>query len=59
MYYLYYINTNGECFDFRDFPESEFDLTMLTAYAREAVRYRCAHKIAIKRNGKTERQIKA
>lgn len=58
MYNLLYINTAGQCFDIRDFPDSEFELDTMVKFAREAVRYRCAAKIIIKHDGKTVSKVR-
>lgn len=58
IFELYYINQSGQCFDIRDFPESEYGLDTMVKYAREAVRYRCAARIIIKHNGKTVSKVR-
>ncbi|MBO5969933.1 MAG: hypothetical protein J6S14_15705 [Clostridia bacterium] len=58
MYQILYINQSGQCFDQRDFPESEFDQTALIRHARQAVDYKYAAKVILKLNGKTISKVR-
>ena len=58
IFELYYINQNGQCFDIRDFPDSEYELDLMVKFSREAVKYKCAERIIIKHNGKTVSKVR-